>query len=205
MIYSSSEFSSCINPNCVRCIRYRQVIVRACERYKQLCKLQTEFVGWTQRIEKSLQINSKHNSSGNMSDDRGSNPLVFDLKNLNSEEFYNPYSCEKLADDVKMLEGKKETIFSDFLTVNEPEYQHLWLKNDTPNGHWRVFHLINQGKVVENNVTLCERTFALLSNLKNVMNRNVFGNVLFSVVNPGTTISRHYGPTNIRIRCHLGV
>jgi hypothetical protein len=170
-----------------------------------MCKLQTELVGSTQRIEKSLQINSKHSSSGNMLDNKGSNPLVFDLKDLNCEEFYYPYLCDKFGDDVKVLEMEKETVISDFLTAKETKYQHLWLKNDTPNGQWQVFHLINQGRVVENNVAVCERTFALISSFKSVMNRNVFGNAMFSVVNPGTTISTHYGPTNIRIRCHLGM
>ena len=36
------------------------------------------------------------------------------------------------------------------------------------------------------------------------MKGNLFGNVAFSVVESGTTIAPHHGPSNIRIRCHLG-
>lgn len=110
-----------------------------------------------------------------------------------------------IADDITVLEENKETILSDFLNINKPQHQERWLRNDTPEGQWRVFHLINQGKVMEENIKLCDKTFELVSKLQGVMKRNVFGNVVFSAINPGTTISTHYGPTNIRIRCHLGI
>nr|KAG5686434.1 hypothetical protein BaRGS_017702 [Batillaria attramentaria] len=36
--------------------------------------------------------------------------------------------------------------------------------------------------------------------------KRLFGsNVAFSVVMPGTTVLPHYGPTNIRLRAHLGL
>ncbi|XP_061197208.1 aspartate beta-hydroxylase domain-containing protein 2-like [Saccostrea echinata] len=199
---SVSEFSSCINPNCVRCTLYRQVTVRACQRYKQLCKFQTETLESTRRVEQSLQV---HGSNGQMLNGSATDPLVFHLKDLKLEAVYSPQSCHQFADDVRLLEYNKETIFSDFLFVSKPKYQHLWSKNNTPNGQWCVFHLINQGRVVQDNVAICEKTFGIITKLHNIMNRNVFGNVLFSVVNPGTTISTHCGPTNIRIRCHLGL
>lgn len=199
-----TEFSSCRNPNCVRCVQYRQVTVRACERYHQLCQVQADISDAMQRIAKSLTRNSLHSTTSKLLEENVPNPLVFDLKELKPTEFYEVCSDVRLADDVTVLEESKETILSDFLNVNKPQHQERWLRNDTREGQWRVFHLINQGKVMEENIKLCEKTFELVSKLQNVMKRNVFGNVVFSVINPGTTISTHYGPTNIRIRCHLG-
>lgn len=199
-----TEFSSCRNPNCVRCVQYRQVTVRACERYHQFCQLQTDISDATQRIAKSLTKNSLHSTTSQLVEENVPNPLVFDLKELNPTEFYEVCSDVRLAADITVLEENKDTILSDFLNINKPQHQERWLRNDTPEGQWRVFHLINQGKVMEENIKLCEKTFELVSKLQNVMKRNVFGNVVFSVINPGTTISTHYGPTNIRIRCHLG-
>lgn len=203
-IYKITEFSSCRNPNCVRCVQYRQVTVRACERYHQLCQVQADISDATQRIAKSLTRNSLHSTTSKLLEENVPNPLVFDLKELKLTEFYDVCSDVRLADDITVLKESKETILSDFLNVNKPQHQECWLRNDTPEGQWRVFHLINQGKVMEENIKLCEKTFELVSKLQNVMKRNVFGNVVFSVINPGTTISTHYGPTNIRIRCHLG-
>lgn len=203
-IYKITEFSSCRNPNCVRCVQYRQVTVRACERYHQLCQVQADISDATQRIAKSLTRNSLHSNTSKLLEENVPNPLVFDLKELKLTEFYDVCSDVRLADDITVLKESKETILSDFLNVNKPQHQERWLRNDTPEGQWRVFHLINQGKVMEENIKLCEKTFELVSKLQNVMKRNVFGNVVFSVINPGTTISTHYGPTNIRIRCHLG-
>lgn len=201
-VTNDSDFSSCINPNCVRCTLYRQVTERACERYKQLCKFQTEIQRSTHRIEESLHVQKSH---GEILNNSATDPLVFNLKDLKLEAVYSPHSGHPFAEDVRLIESNKEIFFSDFLFVSKPKYEHRWTKNNTPNGQWRVFHLINQGRVVQDNVALCEKTFGIIRKLQNVMNRNVFGNVLFSVIQPGTTISTHRGPTNIRIRCHLGI
>ncbi|XP_037085102.1 aspartate beta-hydroxylase domain-containing protein 2-like [Pollicipes pollicipes] len=37
------------------------------------------------------------------------------------------------------------------------------------------------------------------------MRRTVFSNVCFSLLEPGTRIEPHRGPTNARVRCHLGL
>uniref|UniRef100_A0A8C9P2C4 Aspartyl/asparaginy/proline hydroxylase domain-containing protein n=1 Tax=Spermophilus dauricus TaxID=99837 RepID=A0A8C9P2C4_SPEDA len=52
---------------------------------------------------------------------------------------------------------------------------------------------------------MCPRTYRLLGSLRTCIGNNVFGNACISVLSPGTVITEHYGPTNIRIRCHLGL
>lgn len=206
-INGNAEFSSCRNPNCVRCVQYQQVMIRAYERYQQLSKINKENTDSTGRIHKSLHRNIVHSNGSSeqlLNHYSEPNPLVFDLKELNLNDLYDPSTTDQFTDDVTVLQDNKDKICSDFHRINRPQYQHLWLKNDTPFGQWSVFHLINQGKTVVNNIKHCEKTFEIISGLQNIMKRNVFGNVVFSVINPGTVISTHYGPTNIRIRCHLG-
>lgn len=76
--------------------------------------------------------------------------------------------------------------------------------NSTPSGEWFTFYLVNQGMCVPRNCRRCPRTYRLLGSLRTCIGNNVFGNACISVLSPGTVIAEHYGPTNIRIRCHLG-
>ncbi|XP_033749026.1 aspartate beta-hydroxylase domain-containing protein 2-like [Pecten maximus] len=106
--------------------------------------------------------------------------------------------------DVGKLEDNFRTICQEFHNVNSNS-RALWKVNKTPNGQWKVLHLVNQGKVERNMVDLCPNTFNIVSSLPSLMEENVFANVAFSVIEPGTVITEHYGPTNIRLRCHLGL
>ncbi|WAR03890.1 ASPH2-like protein [Mya arenaria] len=106
--------------------------------------------------------------------------------------------------DCDMLENAFEDISNELLYLMRYSGGH-WLRNMTPSGSWDVFPLINQGDVVQENAALCPETMTVIQALPSAMTRNVFGNVMFSVVKPGTIITEHYGPTNIRLRCHLGL
>lgn len=54
------------------------------------------------------------------------------------------------------------------------------------------------------NTSCCPQTVEVLKSLKNFLRNCAFGNACFSVLKPGSNISAHYGPCNVRIRCHLG-
>lgn len=58
---------------------------------------------------------------------------------------------------------------------------------------------------MEENIKFCDKIFELVFKLQGVMKRNVFGNVVFLVINLGIIILTYYGLTNIRIRCYLGI
>uniref|UniRef100_A0A8C3HFR5 Aspartate beta-hydroxylase domain containing 1 n=2 Tax=Chrysemys picta bellii TaxID=8478 RepID=A0A8C3HFR5_CHRPI len=51
----------------------------------------------------------------------------------------------------------------------------------------------------------CPRTYRTLAALRTFVSANRFGNACFSVLQPGTILPGRYGPTNVRLRCHLGL
>lgn len=79
-----------------------------------------------------------------------------------------------------------------------------WKLNDVEDGHWCIFPLLDQGIINEANCSRCPNTAALLDSLPALMRDCVFGNACFSVLYPDSVIKPHYGPSNIRLRCHMG-
>ncbi|KAL5017020.1 hypothetical protein ScPMuIL_006609 [Solemya velum] len=127
-------------------------------------------------------------------------PSVFRMRGLCSSPLWK---TEKFQSDMNKLVANYENILKEFQVVYESETG--WSKNETPTGSWCIYPIINQGDLVEENASMCPQTLETILSLKSLMNLNVFGNATFSVVNPKTSITDHYGPTNIRIRCHLGL
>lgn len=115
-----------------------------------------------------------------------------------------PNSLDK---DVDTLHNHFEIISEEFHRIwnINGKVRGDWKTNSTSRGQWSLFHLQNQGHWVQENAKYCPRTIDVLSTLPNLMTENVFGNVYFSILYPGTDITEHYGATNIRIRCHLGL
>lgn len=81
-----------------------------------------------------------------------------------------------------------------------------WKNNNIPQGHWCIFPFVNQGKIVAQNCRRCPGVAELvLGCLPAMMNDCVFGNAAFSILYPNSHITPHCGPTNLRLRCHLGL
>jgi aspartate beta-hydroxylase len=70
-------------------------------------------------------------------------------------------------------------------------------------GSWDVFMLFERGKKRQENCALFPVTTSIIESHKTV--RNLVGLVYFSRMAPGTIIAPHKGPTNMRLRCHLGI
>lgn len=112
---------------------------------------------------------------------------------------------DEFFSDVTLLESEYENVLAEFQAAYEKHWPDGWLINNTPTGEWAVYHLRNQGIVNKANCDKCPKTVKLLDTLVSTMTGNVFANASFSVVQPGTHITPHYGPTNIRLRCHMGL
>lgn len=190
------DTSVCADKNCVRCTKYAEIKERSFVLYrKHINDLPKSDFDKLYRIQSSVDM------SDNVLEGK-QRPNVFLLQGLKSEPW--PVDlASSLEHDIAKIEQNAEMINDEMDNIIETQANH-WLVNNTPQGDWEVFHLINQGKVVNKNVKLAPKTFKLVSKLASVMTNTVFGNVSFSIVYPGTTISDHYGPTNIRLRCHLG-
>lgn len=132
-------------------------------------------------------------------------PEVFLLPDLPTSPYF---SREAQKHDVELLERNFQTVLCEFEALYKAfsncSLPQGWNGNSTPSGEWLTFYLVNQGTCVPRNCRKCPRTYRLLGSLRTCVGGNVFGNACFSVLTPGTVITEHYGPTNIRVRCHLG-
>ena len=181
----------CNDPKCVRCNLYRQVIIRANDRLSQIKADKSEII---------MNITQSFRTSSFDYDSLTQNPNVFFYRELQSVPLWD----KDIFDESRILEKHYDIIHSEFQKILSDKNKIGWKSNGTPTGSWEVFHLINQGSVVEENSRRCPETMSVISQMPSGMFKNVFGNVCFSVVSPSTVISEHYGPTNIRLRCHLG-
>jgi aspartyl/asparaginyl beta-hydroxylase (cupin superfamily) len=72
------------------------------------------------------------------------------------------------------------------------------------NGDWNIFELWSAGRLNQCNAVEAPFTTPLLSSIPELIT-NPRGLVYFSVLNPHVHIRAHCGPTNARIRLHLGL
>ena len=80
----------------------------------------------------------------------------------------------------------------------------VWLRNDVE-GCWEVLHFYNQGVKNEAAFELCPETAAIVDSIPGLMKECAFGNAYLSVLQPGTLIEPHCGPTNVRHRLHFAL
>ncbi|MBN3280631.1 ASPH2 protein, partial [Polyodon spathula] len=134
-------------------------------------------------------------------------PEVFFLPDLPTSPYF---SRDAQKHDVELLERSWPVLLAEFEAVHQGfsncslSPSQGWKVNSTPHGEWHTFYLVNQGVSVPQNCRRCPRAYRTLGSLRTFIGNNVFGNACFSVLSPGTLITEHYGPTNVRIRCHLG-
>ena len=76
-------------------------------------------------------------------------------------------------------------------------------ENINRSGRWNVLFLYERGRRNEHNCSLCPQTVAVIEANRTVL--SLGGLAYFSVLEPGTQIAPHKGPTNVRLRCHLGI
>ena len=74
----------------------------------------------------------------------------------------------------------------------------------TTQGRWTELNLYFHGKKFEKNCNLLPITTSILESIPEIVS-HVKGATKISVLQPGTTIRTHHGPTNTRIRLHLGL
>lgn len=182
--------SVCEGIDCVRCNKYFEILQKAVAKLPNLKN---------PAIAESIR-------AGLVIDDCNSNmihkqkPNIFHHKGLDSKCVWNIdnfATCNVLQLNFSVIQNEFQKIVDQNLGC--------WKRNTTPTGSWDVFSLVNQGIAMKENCSLCPQTMGIISSLPSVLIKNVFGNVMFSIVKPGTLITEHYGPTNIRLRCHLGL
>ncbi|XP_034776428.2 aspartyl/asparaginyl beta-hydroxylase isoform X4 [Acipenser ruthenus] len=110
------------------------------------------------------------------------------------------------TDLVKALERNWKTIRDEALGVMDTE-RGLFIPEDEnlrEKGEWGQFTLWQQGKKNENSCRGVPKTCALLERFSEATGCKR-GQIKYSVMQPGTHIWPHTGPTNCRLRMHLGL
>ncbi|KAK7087289.1 hypothetical protein V1264_021361 [Littorina saxatilis] len=209
-INSKATFGQCRFPDCVRCRRHKDVLMRARTKLTYYDDSQRENPSSPlELLQKDVQASYcklTQDSSEYSSEDVGltsQNPLIFRVRGIRAQAVWDSEEFKGLA----MLSESAAQIQSELdelLKNSSDEYDSYWKVNDTPAGKWSICHLVDQG-VKTPAVTACPETWRVVSSLPGIMTDNLFGNVAFSLVEPGTKIEPHFGPTNVRIRCHLGL
>lgn len=105
-------------------------------------------------------------------------------------------------DDLPLSYQEDYRLLTENIDVILKEYINLKLQDFVG---WSKFYLVNQGMKDTDNEKLCAVTYNIVKQCCNVMQGCLFGYVFFSVLPPNTTISKHRGPTNVRLRCHIAL
>lgn len=130
-------------------------------------------------------------------------PHVWMLPDLDRHTFWSGDMHSSLQEVVCTMENPEtfQAIWDEFSLLDGQEEG--WKVNSVPSGRWRVYHLYDQGSALDDNINQCQFTAKLVSSLSPFMREHVFGNVMFSVLEAGSSIEPHIGPCNYRLRCHL--
>uniref|UniRef100_A0A8C4PWA3 Un-named hu7910 n=1 Tax=Eptatretus burgeri TaxID=7764 RepID=A0A8C4PWA3_EPTBU len=107
---------------------------------------------------------------------------------------------------VRALEKGWHTIRDEALAVVDKQ-QSLFLSEDEnlrKSGNWKQFTLWQQGRRNEKSCLQTPRTCAIMERFPESVGCTR-GQVKFSIMQPGTHVWPHTGPTNCRLRLHLGL
>lgn len=102
----------------------------------------------------------------------------------------------------RALEESASSIIEEFHAI-DPRCFHRESEPILRDGDWSVFFLYERGRKHEENCKLVPVTTRIVESCRTV--RTQSGLIYFSRMAPNTVISAHSGPTNMRLRCHLGI
>ncbi|XP_016520564.1 aspartyl/asparaginyl beta-hydroxylase isoform X7 [Poecilia formosa] len=130
---------------------------------------------------------------------------LYNVEGLKAQPWWTPQETG-YTDLVRMLERNWKTIRDEALAVMDrsrgrfiPEEENLREK-----GEWGQYTLWQQGKRVGNACQGVPKTCALMERFPEATGCKR-GQIKFSVMQPGTHVWPHTGPTNCRLRMHLGL
>uniref|UniRef100_A0A9J7YFQ1 Aspartate beta-hydroxylase domain-containing protein 2 n=2 Tax=Cyprinus carpio TaxID=7962 RepID=A0A9J7YFQ1_CYPCA len=129
-------------------------------------------------------------------------PHLFHLPDVPSIPFF-PRDAHR--HDIEVLEASYPIILAEFQAVYQKGVDtKLGWSYHGPKGQ-TVFPLYNAGVCVASNCRACPCTYRTLLSLRTFISSNSLGSAGFWLLGPGATLGGAYGPTNTRLRCHLGL
>jgi len=117
---------------------------------------------------------------------------------LPTQPWYDPDQFEIVHE----LERAAPTILREANALETREFQEEseGIRRD---GAWTVAFLYERGRRNDRHCAMCPETTAIIERYRT--HRSLGGMVYFSNLAPGTYVSPHRGPTNMRVRIHLGL
>lgn len=108
--------------------------------------------------------------------------------------------------DIKLLEYHWKTIRDEALAILDKDKNEFPLETENlvDKGDWRQFDLYSQGNKKKKHCAKTPKTCGIIEKMKSAVS-NKRGQIKFSIMQPGTHIWPHTGPTNCRLRMHLGL
>jgi aspartate beta-hydroxylase len=103
---------------------------------------------------------------------------------------------------VKTLEESAAAIREEFLALQRNGVFEKHPQNLAETGDWSTYYLYSNGHRFTDHCETCPITTNVLENIPGA---TTAGQAYFSLMTGGTHVKAHSGPTNTRIRCHLGL
>lgn len=105
-------------------------------------------------------------------------------------------------DWVRLLEDNALHIREEFTALRRSGLLKPHPQNLLEHGAWNTYYFYSNGLRFEDNCRQCPVTSSVIDRIDGA---GEAGQVYFSVMSAGTHVNAHRGPTNTRIRCHLGL
>lgn len=128
---------------------------------------------------------------------------LYSVDGLQAQPWWDP-SKTPYASSIKELEKHWLDIKNEALSLMTDKGFKPESENLRDSGDWKQFEMFARGRKIERNCRLAPKTCALISRIPDAAGCKR-GQAKFSLMHPGTHVWAHVGPTNCRLRSHLGL
>ena len=127
-------------------------------------------------------------------------PTFFMYPDIKNQPWWDAASY----DYTNKLSQNYSTILAEYKSLKASKQWEVITSSNT-NGEWGAFNLYAEGKKKEENCALAPQTTKIIESIPEFMSGCGLCYAYFSSLKPGTWITPHFGPANIRLRVHLGL
>jgi aspartyl/asparaginyl beta-hydroxylase (cupin superfamily) len=127
------------------------------------------------------------------------NARMLHYPSLPSQPFFDPETFPMVVD----LEANFPQIREEIIALDDVSFHQESEASIKRSGSWQVFMLYERGRKNQKNTETCPTVTRIIERHTTV--RTLAGLIYISKMSPKTSIQAHRGPTNMRLRCHLGI
>eukprot|EP01041_Mallomonas_annulata_P013499 gene13499-28638_t len=131
------------------------------------------------------------------------NPSLFYFPGLRSMPIYPPDNFQTISNILKLNHTHILNEYNHLQNIGySSDYEMKPDEHKLHQGKWEWQSYILKGKKQVSFQNNCPITSSILDSIPNIMYQTPFSYTFFSKLHANTTINAHYGPCNLRIRCH---